>query len=44
MFILVLLQKMRVYKCPSDELSLTNCAIGNKDDFDPTEKYLHDMY
>ena len=27
-------QQMKVAKCPTDELSLTNCAVVNEQDFD----------
>ncbi|KOC60817.1 Vesicle-fusing ATPase 1 [Habropoda laboriosa] len=29
----ILLQKMKAVRCPTDELSITNCAIINPDDF-----------
>lgn len=36
--IFFLLQRMKAGKCPSDELSLTNCAVVNPQDFTDSVK------
>lgn len=28
-----ILQRMKAGRCPTDELTRTNCAVANKDDF-----------
>lgn len=37
-------QVMKVAKCPTDELSLTNCAVVNDQDFDVTKIKLVSVY
>jgi uncharacterized protein Smg (DUF494 family) len=35
-FVVDIVQVMKVAKCPTDELSLTNCAVVNEHEFDLT--------
>lgn len=35
-----MLQRMKASRCPTDELSLTNCAVVNKDDFPDDVKHI----
>lgn len=37
---MIYLQRMKAGRCPTDDLSLTNCAIVNKDDFGDDVKYV----
>lgn len=34
------MQRMKAGRCPTDELSLTNCAVANKDDFADDVKHI----
>ena len=33
LLIILLIQRMKASRCPTDELSLSNCAVVNKEDF-----------
>ena len=38
----LMFQRMKAIKCPTDELSISNCAVINPNDFPDNVKYVSD--